>query len=150
MVARRAVTVRYDAAPRFPASRVTGPLRLCPVRGGGVRHHSRHQRGKTPHAACRRRADGQAGQRAIILSETEKLQPLVRAEPGCIDRGPCAGIAGGPELLHRLGPGRLAPLERWGSLAAPGDDAESAPMADGRTRIAGALLSRDVRVLQSA
>ena len=90
------------------------------------------------------------GQRATLLSEIEKLRPLVRAEPGCIDWGPRVDIAGGPEFLHRLGPDRLAIVERWDSLAALEAHAASAHMADWRARIAGALQSRDVWVLQSA
>ena len=90
------------------------------------------------------------GQRSALLREIEPLGPLVRAEAGCIDWAPCVDIAGGPEDLHRLGPDRLAVVERWEDLSALEAHATSALMVEWRARIADVLLSRDVWVLQSA
>jgi quinol monooxygenase YgiN len=90
------------------------------------------------------------GQRAVILAEVEEILPRVRAEPGCIHYGPGIDIDGGPAFLHRLGPDRLAIVERWESRAALEAHAEAAHMMEFRARIAPALLSRDVWVLQDA
>jgi quinol monooxygenase YgiN len=89
------------------------------------------------------------GARERFLAEFRRLEPLVRAESGCIEY---IGVVDAPTPIAAAAPRRndvLTVIEKWASEAALAAHLEAPHMLDYRTRTMGLARETTIRVLQS-
>ena len=87
------------------------------------------------------------GKRAAFIPEFRAIEPLVRAEAGCIEYG---GAIDTPTKIDAQAPPRddvVVVIEKWSSEAALAAHLEAPHMAEYRERVRGMVLDTMIRVL---
>lgn len=90
------------------------------------------------------------GTRDAYLAEIRKLVPLVRAEAGCIEYGPCIDAASGLDAQPAPRADAVVMLERWESLDALRAHLATPHMAAYREHVKEMVTGLQLQVLEPA
>lgn len=88
------------------------------------------------------------GARARFVDEFRRLEPLVRAEDGCLEYVGLVDASTGLAAQTPAGDDVLLVVEKWASDAALGAHLRAPHMAAYRERVAGLVVSTTVHVLR--
>jgi quinol monooxygenase YgiN len=92
----------------------------------------------------------QAGKRAAVLAEFQRIVPLVRAEAGCLEYGPTIDLPTDFPAQVPLRADVITVVEKWENLDALRAHTSAPHMADYRDRVKGIVLRVQLQVLQPA
>ena len=92
----------------------------------------------------------QPGTRAGFLSEFARVVPLVRAEDGCLLYVPTLDAAGVLASQSPADENHVTVVEQWATVSALTAHDAAAHMQVFRTRVAGMVVQRSIRVLAPA
>ena len=90
------------------------------------------------------------GTRASFLAEFRKIIATVRDEDGCIEYGPAVDAETGISTQHKIGPDRVAIMEKWDSVEALRAHSVAPPMLAYRARVKDFVRTMELRVLSPA
>jgi quinol monooxygenase YgiN len=89
------------------------------------------------------------GSRPIVITEFNRITPLVRAEDGCIEYQPTIDTAASMNNQEPPREDVLIVIEKWASLDALRAHSNAAHMAAYRERVKGLVKSVNLQILQS-
>ncbi len=91
-----------------------------------------------------------AGKRTEYLEQFHWVEPLVKAEVGCIEYGAGVDVATGIAVQIAPRPDTVMVVEKWSSVEALQTHLKSAHMAEYRTRVKDLVTSVSLQVLNVA
>jgi quinol monooxygenase YgiN len=89
----------------------------------------------------------QPGTRARFLEHFHLLEPLVRAEDGCLEYGAAVDVPSGLTAQPPLRPDDVVVVEKWSSLPALEAHLDAPHMAAYRVAVADLVTGMDLQVL---
>ena len=90
------------------------------------------------------------GTRKNYLEEMYKIMPLVHIEDGCIEYGPHIDVDSGIPVQKKLGPDKVAIIERWESLTALKKHGTTPHMNNFRRSVKNFMQTMELMVLTPA